>query len=108
MLDEPDNFLDVPGKRWLEDELRRCPKTILFVSHDRELLAAVATKIVTVEASGAWTHGGSFATYHDARRRGTNAWPATPRSGRTSANGSRSSSRDAPAGQDLGHVRSRA
>jgi ATPase subunit of ABC transporter with duplicated ATPase domains len=68
LLDEPDNFLDVPGKRWLEAELRRCPKTILFVSHDRELLAAVATKIVTVEASGAWTHGGSFATYHDARQ----------------------------------------
>ena len=68
LLDEPDNFLDVPGKRWLEAELRRCPKTILFVSHDRELLAAVATKIVTVEASGAWTHGGGFTTYHDARQ----------------------------------------
>ena len=61
LLDEPDNFLDVPGKRWLEDELRRSPKTILFVSHDRELLAGVATKIVTVEAKGTWTHGGPFA-----------------------------------------------
>ena len=67
LLDEPDNFLDVPGKRWLEDELRRSPKTILFVSHDRELLAGVATKIVTVEAKGTWTHGGGFASYHDAR-----------------------------------------
>ena len=67
LLDEPDNFLDIPGKRWLEDELKRCQKTILFVSHDRELLAAVATKIVTVEARSTWTHGGSFATYHSAR-----------------------------------------
>jgi ATPase subunit of ABC transporter with duplicated ATPase domains len=67
LLDEPDNFLDVEGKRWLEDELRRSPKTILYVSHDRELLAATASKIVTVEAKGAWTHGGSFAGYHDAR-----------------------------------------
>jgi ATPase subunit of ABC transporter with duplicated ATPase domains len=67
VLDEPDNFLDVPGKRWLEAEIRACPKTILFVSHDRELLAAAATRIVTVEASGAWTHGGGYATYHDAQ-----------------------------------------
>jgi ATPase subunit of ABC transporter with duplicated ATPase domains len=68
VLDEPDNFLDVPGKRWLEDELCRTTKTVLFVSHDRELLAACATKVVTIEANGAWTHGGGFASYHDARQ----------------------------------------
>ncbi|MBK5333714.1 MAG: ABC-F family ATP-binding cassette domain-containing protein [Ilumatobacteraceae bacterium] len=68
LLDEPDNFLDVPGKRWLEAELRASRKTMLFVSHDRELLAATATKIVTVEASGAWTHGSGFAGYHEARQ----------------------------------------
>jgi ATPase subunit of ABC transporter with duplicated ATPase domains len=68
LLDEPDNFLDVPGKRWLEAELRSSRKTVLFVSHDRELLAATATKVVTVEASGAWTHGAGFATYHEARQ----------------------------------------
>lgn len=68
VLDEPDNFLDVPGKRWLEEELRRSAKTILYVSHDRELLAATATKIVTIEARGAWSHGGGFAGYHDARQ----------------------------------------
>ena len=68
LLDEPDNFLDVPGKRWLEEELRTTRKTILFVSHDRELLAATATKVVTVEASGSWTHGGPFAGYHEARQ----------------------------------------
>jgi len=68
LLDEPDNFLDVEGKRWLESELRATRMTVLYVSHDRELLAATATKVVTVEASGAWTHGGGFATYHDARR----------------------------------------
>ncbi|MEP7202104.1 MAG: ATP-binding cassette domain-containing protein [Ilumatobacteraceae bacterium] len=68
LLDEPDNFLDVPGKRWLESELCASRKTMLFVSHDRELLAATATKIVTVEASGAWTHGNGFAGYHEARQ----------------------------------------
>jgi len=68
ILDEPDNFLDVPAKRWLEDELRRTPKTVLFISHDRELLAATATKVVTIDSGGAWTHGSSFASYHQARQ----------------------------------------
>jgi ATPase subunit of ABC transporter with duplicated ATPase domains len=72
MLDEPDNYLDVPGKRWLEQTLQESPKTVLFVSHDRELLAHTATRVVTVElgAAGntAWTHGAGFATYHHARQ----------------------------------------
>lgn len=68
VLDEPDNYLDVPGKVWLEEALRSSPKTILFVSHDRELLANVATKVVTIEGRGTWTHGGSFATWHEARQ----------------------------------------
>jgi ATPase subunit of ABC transporter with duplicated ATPase domains len=67
VLDEPDNFLDVPGKRWLEDQLRATLKTVLFVSHDRELLARTADRIVTVEGRSAWVHGGGFASYHEAR-----------------------------------------
>jgi ATPase subunit of ABC transporter with duplicated ATPase domains len=67
LLDEPDNFLDVPGKTWLEDRLLETTKTVLLVSHDRELLSRTATRIVTVEGGTAWTHGGGFATYHDAR-----------------------------------------
>jgi ATPase subunit of ABC transporter with duplicated ATPase domains len=68
LLDEPDNYLDVPGKRWLEAALAESSKTVLFVSHDRELLANVANRVVTVEAHGTWVHGGGFATYHDARK----------------------------------------
>ncbi len=74
LLDEPDNFLDVPGKIWLEARIRESPKTILYVSHDRELLDNTATRVVTVElgASGAgnstWTHPGGFASYHEARK----------------------------------------
>jgi ATPase subunit of ABC transporter with duplicated ATPase domains len=68
LLDEPDNYLDVPGKEWLEDQLQSTKKTVLFVSHDRELLARTATKVVTIEARGAWTHGGSFGTWHEARQ----------------------------------------
>lgn len=71
LLDEPDNYLDVPGKRWLEGVLNNSPKSVLFVSHDRELLANGADRIITLEpgASGAnsWTHGAGFASYKQAR-----------------------------------------
>jgi ATPase subunit of ABC transporter with duplicated ATPase domains len=76
LLDEPDNFLDVPGKTWLEERITESPKTVLFVSHDRELLANTATRVVTVElgrgghtaGNTVWTHPGGFASYHEARR----------------------------------------
>jgi ATPase subunit of ABC transporter with duplicated ATPase domains len=71
ILDEPDNYLDVPAKRWLEEEIRNSKKTILFISHDRELLAATATKIVALEqgvnGNTAWIHGEGFSTWHQAR-----------------------------------------
>ena len=67
LLDEPDNYLDVPAKRWLEAALRESRQSILYVSHDRALIAATAGRIVTVEGRTAWTHGGGFAGYHEAR-----------------------------------------
>ncbi len=71
MLDEPDNYLDVPTKRWLEGELAASPKTVMLISHDRELLRQVATRVATLEpnAAGAtlWVHPGGFATYAQAR-----------------------------------------
>jgi ATPase subunit of ABC transporter with duplicated ATPase domains len=72
LLDEPDNFLDVPGKTWLEQRINESAKTILYISHDRELLNNTATRVVTVELGAAgntvWTHPGGFASYHEARR----------------------------------------
>ncbi|MBB1244580.1 ABC-F family ATP-binding cassette domain-containing protein [Streptomyces durbertensis] len=72
LLDEPDNYLDVPGKQWLEEQLGQTRKTVLFISHDRELLARSAQKIISVEpgpaGSDVWVHGGGFGTYHQARR----------------------------------------
>lgn len=71
ILDEPDNYLDVPSKQWLEEQLAESPKTILYVSHDRELLARTAQRIVTLEGptdgNTAWVHGGGFASYHATR-----------------------------------------
>ena len=71
LLDEPDNYLDVPAKRWLEELLIASPKTVLFISHDRELLDRVANRIATLEPGAAgstiWVHPGHFSTYHQAR-----------------------------------------
>jgi ATPase subunit of ABC transporter with duplicated ATPase domains len=71
LLDEPDNYLDVPGKEWLEQQLKETRKIVLFVSHDRELLARVARRLVSVEPAPAgstvWVHGGGFDAYHEAR-----------------------------------------
>lgn len=67
LLDEPDNFLDVPAKRRLEQRLRESRKSVLYVSHDRELLNQTADRVVAVEGGSAWTHPGGFASWHDAR-----------------------------------------
>ncbi len=67
LLDEPDNYLDVPTRTWLEQRIVDCPSTILMVSHDRTVLERVATKIVVIEGSGCWVHGGSYGTYPEAR-----------------------------------------
>ena len=72
LLDEPDNFLDVPAKRWLETQLQSTQKSVLVVSHDRELLAQTAKTIAVLELGAAgnsvWIHGSGFATLAAARR----------------------------------------
>jgi ATPase subunit of ABC transporter with duplicated ATPase domains len=72
LLDEPDNFLDVPAKRWLENQLQSTQKSVLLVSHDRELLAQTAKTIAVLELGAAgnsvWIHGSGFATLAAARR----------------------------------------
>ena len=69
LLDEPDNYLDIPTRGWLEEQIRSCKSTILMVSHDRTMLERVATKIVMIEGSGCWVHGGSYATFPEAREK---------------------------------------
>ncbi|MCW5954424.1 MAG: ABC-F family ATP-binding cassette domain-containing protein, partial [Propionibacteriaceae bacterium] len=70
-LDEPDNYLDVPAKLWLERRLVESGRTVLLISHDRELLSSVPTGIVTLEpgpaGATAWTHPGTYRTWGEAR-----------------------------------------
>jgi ATPase subunit of ABC transporter with duplicated ATPase domains len=67
LLDEPDNFLDVPAKRELEQQIAASRKTVVVISHDREVLAGAAKSVMTLEGNGCWIHPGSYATYPAAR-----------------------------------------
>ena len=88
LLDEPDNFLDVAAKRALERQIAASKKTVLVISHDRELLSAAVSWILTIEGDGAWMHAGSYATY-PRRARFASASSATRSSaGRTRSAGS--------------------
>jgi len=49
LLDEPTNHLDIDSIVWLEDFLRREVPTLVFVTHDRTLLRALATRIVEID-----------------------------------------------------------
>ena len=68
LLDEPDNTLDIEGKRWLEDTvIASTARRSCSSSHDRTVLDRTASRIVTLEGKAAWTHPGRFSTYAEAR-----------------------------------------
>ena len=49
LLDEPTNHLDIDAIGWLEDFLLRWPATLVFVTHDRAFLRALATRILEID-----------------------------------------------------------
>ncbi len=67
LLDEPTNHLDLETTVWLEQHLKAYPKTLIIVSHDRDLLNAVPTTIVHVERLGLHTYVGNYDTFERTR-----------------------------------------
>ncbi len=63
LLDEPTNFLDVAGVAWLEEWLRAFRGALLLVSHDRQFLDAVVTRIVEVENYRLHDYPGDYSNY---------------------------------------------
>jgi ATP-binding cassette subfamily F protein 3 len=68
LLDEPTNHLDLEASLWLEDYLRRYPKTLLLVSHDRELLNRVPERIVHLDQQKLALYAGGYDAFERARR----------------------------------------
>ncbi len=63
LLDEPTNYLDVAGLAWLEGWLSQFQGGLLLISHDRQFLDGVVSRIVEVENYGLQEYDGSFSAY---------------------------------------------
>ena len=68
LLDEPTNYLDLEGTLWLVDYLARYPANVLVISHDRDLLDAVATHILHLERGKLTLYKGNYASFEKQRR----------------------------------------
>ena len=67
LLDEPTNHLDLDAVVWLEDWLRLYPGTLLVISHDREFLDHVVTRIVSIEADAISVYTGNYSDFESQR-----------------------------------------
>jgi len=71
VLDEPTNHLDVESCVVLEDALRGYTGTMLFISHDRDFIDALATRVVEVRAGALHSYPGNYSEYHRSSERGS-------------------------------------
>jgi ATP-binding cassette subfamily F protein uup len=63
LLDEPTNHLDVTAIQWLEEFLRGAPFSLVFVTHDRSFLRALATRIVEIDRGVVTAWPGDYENY---------------------------------------------
>src|SRR6266851_757523 len=69
LLDEPTNHLDIPAQEMLEEALQDFEGTIVFVSHDRYFIDAIATRLWSVEQGTVTTHLGNYTDLERSRQR---------------------------------------
>lgn len=67
LLDEPDNHLDLPAKRLLEETIRDYPGCVIIISHDRYLLDGLATHIAELESGRLTAYIGNYTAYANER-----------------------------------------
>jgi ATP-binding cassette subfamily F protein 3 len=68
LLDEPTNYLDLEGTLWLVDYLARYPASVVVISHDRDLLDAVATHILHLDRGKLSIYRGDYSAFEKQRR----------------------------------------
>src|SRR3989337_1638712 len=67
LLDEPTNYLDLEGTLWLQDHLARYPRTMIIISHDRDLLDTSVDFILALENSTLTLYRGGYSDFERLR-----------------------------------------
>jgi ATP-binding cassette, subfamily F, member 3 len=67
LLDEPTNYLDLEGTLWLEDHLANYPRTVIVVSHDRDLLDTSVDQILHLDRGKLTLYRGSYSSFEEQR-----------------------------------------
>lgn len=67
LLDEPTNYLDLEGTLWLEDHLANYPRTVIVISHDRDLLETSVDQILHLEQGKLTLYRGGYSSFEEQR-----------------------------------------
>jgi len=67
LLDEPTNYLDLEGTLWLEDHLAHYPRTVIVISHDRDLLETSVDQILHLDRGKLALYRGSYSSFEEQR-----------------------------------------
>jgi len=67
LLDEPTNYLDLEGTLWLEDHLANYPRTVIVISHDRDLLDTSVDQILHLDHGRLTLYKGSYSSFEEQR-----------------------------------------
>ena len=78
LLDEPTNHLDIPAQEMLEGALDDYGGTIVFVSHDRYFIDAIATSVWAIEGGRLTVHLGNYSELERRRRGAGQPAPSAP------------------------------
>jgi ATP-binding cassette, subfamily F, member 3 len=67
LLDEPTNYLDLEGTLWLEDHLANYPRTVIIISHDRDLLDTSVDQILHLDRGKLSLYKGTYTSFEEQR-----------------------------------------
>jgi len=67
LLDEPTNYLDLEGTLWLEDHLANYPRTVIVISHDRDLLDTSVDQILHLDCGKLTLYKGTYSSFEEQR-----------------------------------------
>src|ERR1700744_2053687 len=65
LLDEPTNYLDLEGTLWLEDHLANYPRTVIVISHDRDLLDPSVDQILHLDRGKLTLYKGTYSSFEE-------------------------------------------